>query len=99
MSCCMLASFFETDVGNSVVLVMPTTALVDTVILSQPPPTPICPPHSWTCLSLGDGASLPAPLHPRSTLTTPSNTSPARHAISGPPTRLESACMCLPVCM
>ena len=87
------------SVRNSVVLVMPTAALVDTVILSQPLPAPIRPPHSWTCLSPGGGASLPTPLHPRLTLTTPSKTSPTRLAISGPPTRLESACVCLPVCM
>ena len=87
------------NVRNNVVLVMPTAALVDTVILSQPLPSPIHPPHSWTCVSPGGLAPLPAPLHLRLTLTTPSNTSPARHAISGPPTRLESACTCLLVCM
>jgi len=86
-------------VRNSVVPVMPTATLVDTVILSQPPPAPIHPPHSWTCVSPGGEASLPAPPHPRSMLMTPSSTSPTRHAISGPSTRLESACMRLPVCM
>ena len=75
------------SVRNSVVLVIPTAALVDTVILSQPIPAPHQPSPFMACLSLGGGASLPAPLHPRSTPTTPSNTSPARHAISGPPTQ------------
>ena len=59
MSCCMLASFFETDVGNSVVLVMPTTALVDTVILSQPIPAPH-PPSPFVDLSLSGGWGIPA---------------------------------------
>ena len=54
MSCCMLASFFETDVGNSVVLVMPTAALVDTVILSRPIPAPQ-PSSTFVDLSLSGG--------------------------------------------
>ena len=73
---------------NTVVLVMPAAALVDTVILSQPPPAPIHPPHPWTCVSPGGEASVPAPPHPRSTPTTPSSTSPECHAISGPTTQL-----------
>ena len=80
-------------VRSSVVLMTPSdapAAPVDTVILSQPLPSPIHPPHSWTCVSPGGGASLPTPLNPRSTLTTPSNTSPARQAISSPTTRLGS---------
>jgi len=50
----MLASFFETDVGNSVVLVMPTAALVDTVILSRPIPAPQ-PSSTFVDLSLSGG--------------------------------------------
>ena len=81
---------------NSVVPVMPTATLADPVILSPPPTGPTHPPHLWNCVSQ---VSLPAPLHPRSTPTTPRSTSPARHAISGPTTRLGSACMRLPVSM
>ena len=80
-------------VRSSVVLVTPSdapAAPVDTVILSQPLPSPIHPPHSWTCVSPGGGASLPTPLNPRSTPMTPSNTSPARQAISSPTTCLGS---------
>ena len=87
-------------VCSSVVLVMSSdgpAAPVDTVILSQPLPSPIHPPHPWTCVSPGGGASLPTPLNPRSTPTTPSNTSPARHEIKGPPTRLE--CMDVFACL
>ena len=43
-------------VRSSVVLVMPSaarTALVDTVILSQPLPAPTHPPYSWNCVSPG----------------------------------------------
>ena len=49
---------------NSVVLVMPTATLVDTVILSQPPPAPTHPPHLWTCVFPGGQASLPTPHTP-----------------------------------
>ena len=90
MSCCMLASFFETDVGNSVVLVMPTTALVDTVILSQPIPAPH-PPSPFVDLSLSGGWGIPAySPEPQVTSTTPSNTSPARPATASPTTCLGS---------
>jgi len=86
-------------VRNSVVPVMPTATLVDTVILSQPPPAPIQSSPFVELRPSGGSGILACPPHPRSTPTTPSSHPRARHAISGPTTRLGSACMRLPVSM
>ena len=80
-------------VRSSVVLVMPSdapAAPVDTVILSQPIPAPH-QPSLFVSLSLSGGRGIPAySPEPQVTLTTPSNTSPARPATVSPTTCLGS---------
>ena len=86
-------------VRNSVVLVMQTAALVDTVILAQPLPAPIHPPHAGTCISPGGWGFLACPLSPQVNANDTQQYLSSTSAISGQLKQLESACMCLPVCM